>query len=514
MRRTLSFLAVAFISLNTFSQTREAFVNNIVQEVNANSKLESLAHELVDLIGPRLVGTPQIKQANDWVIKKYAALGIPAANQQYGTWRSWQRGITHIDMIAPRVKTLEGMQLAWSPSTNGKTLTGQTIVIPESVTDSASLVKWLPKARGKFVLISPEPATGIPFATWDEFGFKDNYKSISAIDSTRNAHAQQRLLQTGRSAFFRMLDRSGALGLLSMYWSRGYGVNKIFSAYTKNIPVVDIALEDYGLLYRLTQSGNTPTISLKADSKELGTAPVYNTIATLKGSTKPEEYIVLSAHLDSWDGATGATDNGTGTILMMEVMRLLKKYYPNPKRTIIAGHWNSEEQGLNGSRAFVADHPEIVKNIQAVFNQDNGTGRISFISGQGFKNASAYFNRWLEPVPDSIRSHIQTTFPGIPGGGGSDHAAFVAASAPAFMLGSNSWNYGTYTWHTNRDTYDKIVFDEVKKNVILVAILAYMASEDPERTPHAFETLPVNERTGKPHVVPEVRAPERNGGFD
>jgi len=192
----------------------------------------------------------------------------------------------------------------------------------------------------------------------------------------------------------------------------------------------------------------------------------------------------------------------------------LKKFYPNPKRTILVGHWGSEEQGLNGSRAFVADHPEIVQNVQAVFNQDNGTGRIVNLAGQGFLNSYDYLGRWLSKVPDDIRSQIQTSFPGSPGSGGSDFASFVAAGAPAFNLSSLNWSYGTYTWHTNRDTYDKIVFDDVRSNAILTAILAYMASEDPTKTSRDKIVLPINSQTGQPGTWPEPRQPTRKGGLD
>lgn len=291
-------------------------------------------------------------------------------------------------------------------------------------------------------------------------------------------------------------------------------MNKIFSAYTKKVPTIDVALEDYGLLYRLVEYGDKPKIRIKADSKNLGTVPTFNTIAEIKGTEKPEEYVILSAHFDSWDGASGATDNATGTIVMMEAARILKQFYPNPKRTILIGHWGSEEQGLNGSRAFVEDHPEIVKNIQAVFNQDNGTGRVVNISGQGFLHAYDYMGRWLNAVPREIREDIETNYPGTPGGGGSDHASFVAAGAPAFSLSSLSWSYGNYTWHTNRDTYDKIVFDDVRSNVILTAILTYMASEDPAKTPRDKSVLPVNTRTGEQMTWPEQRSPTRKGSLD
>ena len=218
-------------------------------------------------------------------------------------------------------------------------------------------------------------------------------------------------------------------------------MNKIFSARTKKIPTVDLELEDYGMLYRMVDYGDKPVITIVAKSKELGEVPNFNTIAEIKGTEKPEEYIILSAHFDSWDGGTGATDNGTGTLVMMEAMRILKKMYPNPKRTILVGHWGSEEQGLNGSRAFVEDHPEIVKNIQASFNQDNGTGRVVNISGQGFVHSYDYLGRWLAAVPKEITDEIKTTFPGTPGGGGSDYASFLAAGVPAFSLSSLSWSY-------------------------------------------------------------------------
>ncbi len=153
--------------------------------------------------------------------------------------------------------------------------------------------------------------------------------------------------------------------------------------------------------------------------------------------------MILSAHFDSWDGGTGATDNGTGTITMIEAMRLLQKFYPHPKRTIIVGHWSSEEEGLNGSRGFVEDHPDIVKNLQALFNQDNGTGRVVNLSGAGFKDAGAFLDRWLAAVPDTLKKRIRTNYPGQPSGGGSDNASFVTMGAPGFSLGALNWGYST-----------------------------------------------------------------------
>jgi Zn-dependent M28 family amino/carboxypeptidase len=190
----------------------------------------------------------------------------------------------------------------------------------------------------------------------------------------------------------------------------------------------------------------------------------------------------------------------------------LKKIYPNPKRTILIGLWGSEEQGLNGSRAFVEDHPKIVEGVQAVFNQDNGTGRVVNITGQGFLHAYDYIGKWLNAVPNDISKHIETSFPGSPAGGGSDYASFVAVGAPAFSLSSLSWSYWNYTWHTNLDTYDKIVFDDVRNNAILTAIMAYMASEHETKTSREKSILPISKRTGEQSTWPTQRSPERDGG--
>jgi hypothetical protein len=144
------------------------------------------------------------------------------------------------------------------------------------------------------------------------------------------------------------------------------------------------------------------------------------------------------------------------------------------------GHWASEEQGLNGSTAFTEDHPEVMKGLQALFNQDNGTGRVSSVSASGIVGAGEAWGRWASRLPQEIAQFITYSFPGTPSAGGSDNASFVCYGAPAFGLGSNSWNYGTYTWHTNRDTYDKVSLDDLRNNATLVAMLVYLASEDPQ----------------------------------
>jgi hypothetical protein len=151
----------------------------------------------------------------------------------------------------------------------------------------------------------------------------------------------------------------------------------------------------------------------------------------------------------------------------------------------------------------------VVEGLQALFNQDNGTGRVSNVSAAGLVNASGNFARWLSQVPGEITRHITFGFPGSPSGGGSDNASFVCYGAPSFGLGSNSWDYSTYTWHTNRDTYDKISFDEIRNNATLTAMLAYLASEDRERVPRERRTVFPSGQGGQPGRWPACSQPQR-----
>jgi len=420
-----------------------------------------------------------INDPNVNAVEKYTGWGVSARNEQWGEWKGWERGVTHIDMVSPRVRSLEGTQLAWSPATKKNGVTAELVIIPD-VADSMAFQAWLPNVKDKFVMISMMQPTGRPDYNWKEFATKESMDKMTRDRSAQTTAWTGRIKKTGYSARMLqvILEKAGAAGIIGNNWSQGFGVDKIFNAYTTKIPTVDIALEDYGMLYRLVENGDNPTITIRTDSKNNGVVPTFNTLAEIKGTEKPDEYVMLSAHFDSWDGGTGATDNGTGTLTMMEAMRILKLVYPNPKRTILVGHWGSEEEGLNGSRAFTEDHPEILSKLHALFNQDNGTGRITSISGQGFKNAEQYMSKWLAAVPKSMTDSIRKQFPGSPSGGGSDNASFVAAGAPGFSLGALNWSYFNYTWHTNRDTYDKIVFDDLRNNAVLTAILVYMACED------------------------------------
>jgi carboxypeptidase Q len=436
-----------------------------------------LAQALMDSVGPRLAGTPQYDAGVDWAVSVLRSWGIEARAEQYGTWNGWERGTTHIDLISPRVRTLEGTMLAWSPGTDGRTVEAPVVAIP-AFASPAELEEWLPTVRGKYVAASFAQPTCRPLSHFQQHGQEG---AVERLQATRRDAEQRFAAHRPAANELRLrLEQAGAVGILESYWSNELGVNKVFGTNTTRIPTLDLSCEDYGLVYRLAANGQGPVLRVTAESRDLGEVPVHNVIGTIPGTERPDEYVILSAHFDSWDAGSGATDNGTGTTTMLEAMRILRQTYPQPKRTILIGLWGGEEQGLNGSRRFVAMNPHIVDGIQALFNQDNGTGRIVNISMQGLSAVSPAFRSWLDRVPETITRHITLRDPGMPSTGGTDHASFVCAGAPAFSLGSNTWEYFTATWHTNRDTFDKIVEEEIRNNATLTAMLAFLASEHPE----------------------------------
>jgi hypothetical protein len=520
MRRLPAVLALAVLSAR-FGQaqsfpTDDPTLRRIWAIGMDSSEAYPLAQALLDSVGPRLTGTPQQKAGIDWLLAKYKGWGITARAEQYGTWRGWRRGVTHVDLIQPRVRTLEAAMLAWSPGTpRGTPVEATTIVFP-SVASRAEFDAWLPQARGKFVLISMPQPTCRPDDNWREYADRASFARMRAERTAAQERWNQRLFRASGDSttgfavrtLAPRLEAAGARGLISHLWSNGWGVDKVFNARTNQVPTIDLSCEDYGLVYRLTEHRQNPVLRVQAESENLGEVPVFNVIGEVKGSQKPDEYVVLSAHFDSWDGASGATDNGTGTITMLEAMRILRKAYPNPKRTIVVGHWSGEEQGLVGSRAFAADHPEIVRGLQALFNQDNGTGRVVNVSASGLIDATGDLAGWIARVPREISRNITFGFAGSPSGGGSDNASFACYGAPAFGLGSLSWDYGTYTWHTNRDTFDKIVWDDLKNNVVLTAMLAYLASEDPVTLSRTRANV-FNPFSGRPGEWPTCGTPPR-----
>src|SRR5690349_21629987 len=492
------------------ADARDSVMARIRAEAEQRSRLYPLAQTLLDSIGPRLTGSIEQRRATDWVAATYRRWGIPVRAEQYGTWREWRREIAHVDLVAPRRRPLDGVLSTWSPGTNGTIEAG--LVINPDVASPAEFEAWLPRVRGKLVLLSfPWPSCRAD-ESWKEFAGPERLERMqrertAAMEAWYTARRRSGVRGT---ALVQRLADAGALGIVTLLvpppGPQGWGVSKISTTVSTSIPEIGLGCEDYGLVYRLAENGQGPVLRVDARAELRGVVPAANVIAELRGGEKRDEYVMLSAHLDSWDPASGATDNGTGTVVMMEAMRILKAVYPNPRRTIIAGHWNGEEQGYNGSGSFAVDHPPVVAGLQALLNQDSGTGRIESISMEGFAGAGSFFRRWLAGMPADLARDVQLVDPGTPGRG-SDQVSFTCRNAPGFSLRARNWNYETYTWHTNRDTFDKLVFDDLRYNAMLVAMLAYLASEEPERMPRA-RAAPA--AAGESGAMPTCRRPARS----
>lgn len=508
--RLIAAAAALLAAVPASAQNRDAgrVLRAIQEEGTARSRLEPMAQALFDSIGPRLAGSAGQAAAHRWAVEQFRGWGIDARAEPYGTWVGWDRGTLHADLLAPRVKSLEARSLSWSPGTSGP-VTGEVVAIPELQTRE-ELAAWLPTIRGRFVLAAAEPASCRPLENWQQWARPEGLADL-ALRTARADSAWTgtlRRLRLSAAELVNGLTQAGAAGVLVSDWTGGWGTQRVHHAFGSQAPVLDVTCEDFGLLSRLARNGQGPRIRVESTAAFADTAaPAANTIATLPGRQLPNEYVVLSAHFDSWDAGSGATDNGTGVLAMMEAARILRTVYPRPRRTIVIGLWGSEEQGLNGSRAFAEDHPEIVDGLQALLNQDTGTGRIERVSLQGFSGAGPFWRRWLAALPRDVADGIELDDPGLPSAGSSDHSSFVCRGAPGFWLLSKSWDYGTYTWHTDRDTYDKIVFDDVRRNAILIAMLAWQAAED-ERVPRTRREMPAN-AAGAAGQWPACQPPQR-----
>jgi carboxypeptidase Q len=492
------------LSAQTFPTNDRVIRNMWTQGMGPGSQVYRLAQSLLDSIGPRLAGTAGHDNAVEWALKQYAGWGIPARKEQYGTWKGWRRGHTRLELLAPRYRELEATMLGYSPGTQGP-VEGTIAVLPE-LPDSVAYQRWIDGLRGELVMISPAEVTCRPDENWTQLAKPETAQRIFAQQDSVARGWSRRAQLAGRNLIAR-LDRSGAAAILSSTWSGGWGVNKVFDSDNTRLPEIDVSCEDYGLLFRLAANNQSPRIRLDAQSEMLGERPAFNVIAEMKGTQLPNEYVVLSAHFDSFDSSQGATDNGTGTLMMMEAMRILKATYPNPKRTILVGHWGAEEMGLIGSGSFSADHPEVSQGLQIGFNQDNGTWRIEAIRMQGFNQAEAQVQRWLDRMPREIADTVNFTSPMQEGG--SDHSSFSCRDVPFVRLQANYPDYRQYTWHTNRDSFDKISFDDLRNNATLAAMLMYLASDDTEKVSRVRDPLPPDAQ-GRVPQRPACGTPRRS----
>jgi carboxypeptidase Q len=495
----------------------QAMLSRIAERGRDQSQIREDAHQLMDVIGPRLTASPADLAAHDWMLQTYRRMGLESWNAAYGTLPGWRRGTTHVDLIYPRVRTLEAMALAWSPGTKGA-VEAPVVVLPRLASPD-EFKQWLPAVRGAYVLASVPDTSCRPIEDWKAYAKPEVVERMQAERAKAYADWLATFDRIGVSPqqFPKTVEAAGAAGILVRNWwkdpqidpgssesSPPASASVIMDGSSEQTPMVNLGCEDYGLLWRLTEGGSHPRIRVAVDAESLGDAPVEETLAKIPGVEQPDQVIVLTAHLDSWDAGSGATDNGTGTLRMLEAMRILRDLYPKPRRTILVRHWSGEEQG------FI---PPEMPGLQLRFNQDVGTGRAASLFLRGLPAMREVLEGFVHRLPAAAGANLAIVGPEKTNLDSATKACSGVAVVnlwPSNKTGdpwSLTWSY-YHTWHTNRDSYDKIVFDEVQADAALLAMLAYLASEYPDAFPQAARNL-TDPKTGQaldlPPCVPKAQ---------
>ena len=523
MRKILFTLLVLSCLTSLFAQEKVDIdiVNKIRKEGLENSKVMDIAFWLTDVSGPRLTISPGYTRASNWARDKMTEWGL--ANAHLEPWgefgKGWEQQRCYVAMTAPYYQPMIAVPRAWTGSTPGKKeLNGEVVLIKAK--DTTELLQYAGKLKGKIVLtwISAklEPSFEADGNRFADVALDSMAKAVprqaqgrgpqaqTPNDPQRQARMNQQLVQRRMNDF--MLKEKPAL-IFSMN-ARGNDGTIFVSgggSYNKDAEIAPANLmlssDDYLRMQRLLESG--VKVQVEADVKTkffTDDLKGYNVIAEIPGTdpTLKEEVVMLGGHLDSWHGATGATDNAAGCAVMMEAIRILKSIGVQPRRTIRIALWSGEEQGLHGSRNYVSNHfadpakmelkPEHSK-VSAYYNIDNGTGRIRGIYLQGNKEVGPIFSQWLEPFHDLGAKTITVT-----NTGGTDHLAFDAVGIPGFQFIQDEIEYDTRTHHTNMDTYDHLVPDDLKQMAVIVASFVYHTAQRDEKLPRKDLPKPAGQR--------------------
>lgn len=435
----------------------EPLAREIDQKLLAQAKkdpevMKNLTH-LSDEIGHRLTGSASLNKAAEWAAAKMKEYGL--SNVHLEPWtipEGWQRGKAVARVVEPdNGREINVASMGWYPGTKGK-ITGDVVII------KAQTVKDLDKYKGKLknaIVLSGPPSKLIPIDKLSDPS-KQTMRATEfrPFDKTAFGGGQQKEVQQAKSDLLRkegaaamLLDSPKPFGLLV---TTGSWQGKDRPSASNRLPTLYTAHNHYEMLYRLAsrESGKT-RMELEVENKFIeGPVKVFNVVGEIKGSEKPDEYVIIGAHLDSWDLGQGTLDNGTGSMVVLEAARVIAKSGIKPKRTIRFVLFSGEEQGLHGSRHHVQANKEIMPKVSAVFVHDTGTGRVKGL-GLGRRDAQKAI---LERELTSLQA-IGVTDYVTPTGGGSDHQSFLAAGVPAFMMVQEPANY-VFAHHTQADSLD------------------------------------------------------------
>ncbi len=483
--------------------------DKIRKEEMDNSQILRTLHYFADVYGPRLTGSPNHKAAADWAVKEMQKWGFD--NVHLEAWDfghpGWVNERAAGFITAPVQDSLVFEVLAWTPGTNGA-VKGQAMQLdlPERPTQDELTAYFngiKDKVRGKMVLIGKP--TVIPV------NIDPPAKRISDEDLQKrldpNAPQQRpsqpprptetpKIGQLDRGKIFEQLDKflidNGVFVRINDA-GREHGQIRAFNNRTfdvsKTVPTVVLRNEDYGRISRLMDDGTNVSLEFDIRNRTIPEgATSYNVVGEITGTDKKDEVIMLGGHLDSWHAATGATDNAIGCAIMMEAARLLKATGVKPRRTIRVALWSGEEQGLLGSQAYVKEHfgsfenpkPDFEK-FGGYFNIDSGTGRARGMSVFGPPEAAAILREAVTPFSDlGILGALNSQSRGL---GGSDNTSFNQAGLPGIGVFQDPIEYFSHTWHTNLDTYERIIPEDVKNSAIVVAAAAHQLAMRDELLP-------------------------------
>ena len=528
--------SISLISAIAWSQEKQEKVDletitRIRYEGFRNSKVMDYATGLMDSIGERLTGSPNMKRANEWTRDQLTAMGLSNAHlEPWGPFgRGWANQYVNVRMTAPDIAPLLVYAKAWTPGTNG-VVTGKCIRV--NIEKKEDFDKYKGKLAGMILIFGPDaevkPIIEAPYKRYTDddlaktaeyqipgerppFRFADFVKRQQFVKELNQFLADEKVLA--------VIDHSrGTAGGGTVFVQSG-GSYK--TGETTTIPQLTMASEHWSRISRLLYQKKEVTLELNVVNTFYDDDPMqYDTIAELPGTDKKDELVMLGAHLDSWHAGTGATDNGAGTIVMMEAMRILKTLDIKPRRTIRIGLWSGEEEGLLGSQGYVQQHfgsrppmddpamkgmptlmrreagPVTVKPEQAkvsgYFNVDNGTGKIRGIYLQENEAVLPIFEAWMRPFKDLDMTTIT-----MRNTGGTDHQSFDAVGIPGFQFIQDPVEYESRTHHSNMDVYDRLQPEDLKQMAVIVASFVYNTAMRDQMLPRKPIEPPLPREPGK-----------------
>ncbi len=532
-RSVFFLLVVLFFASAVWSQEKVDLetITRIRYEGFHNSKVMDIASGLMDSIGERLTGSPNMKRANEWTRDQFTAMGLINAHlEAWGPFgRGWANQYVNARMTAPDLVPLIVYAKAWTPGTNG-VVTGKCI--RANIEDKKDFDKYRGKLSGTIVIFGPDaevkPIAESPYKrlTDDDLSRIGEYQIPGERPPFRMAEIlKRRQFQKDLNQFFAdekvlaVIDHSrGTAGGGTVFVQSG-GSYK--TGETATVPQLTMASEHWSRIARLLDQKKEVSLELNVTNTFYDDDPMqYDTIAEIPGTDKKDEIVMLGAHLDSWHAGTGATDNGAGSVVMMEAVRILKALDIKPRRTIRIGLWSGEEEGLLGSQGYVEQHfgsrppmdepgmkgmptllrreagPVTVKpeqaKVSAYFNVDNGTGKIRGVYMQENEAVAPIFEAWMKPFKD-----LGMTTLTMRNTGGTDHLSFDAVGIPGFQFIQDPIEYETRTHHSNMDVYDRLQPEDLKQISVIVASFVYEAAMRDQMLPR------------KPIEKPLPREPEK-----